>query len=143
MDIKNYFKHIFSLAALLNIVIGFIFLFLSEKVEVFLFGAIVFPHYIWIVTGAGLLYFAYWQIRSMAKEKTGKKTLIFALVMAWIPSAAVTLILLVPLLPLMHNGRLVFLVVDIYMILLGSYYFRLIRDITGNGRTFSNKTDEK
>jgi len=140
MDIKNYFKHIFSLAALLNIVIGFIFLFFSDKGEDFLFGAVVLPHYIWIILGAGFLYFAYWQIRSMAKEKTGRKTLIFALVMAWTPALAVTVILIIPVLPFAANGRLVFLVVDIYMILLGAYYFRLIRDSPDGDRTKVRRT---
>ena len=143
MNIKNYFKHIFSLDALVNIVIGFIFLFLSEKAEVFIFGGRVFPHYVWIVIGAGFLYFAYWQIRSMAKGKMEKKALIFALVMEWAPAFAVTLILIIPVLSLAVNGRLILVIGDIYMMLLGAYYLWLIRDTPGSSKAHSNETDEK
>ena len=128
MDIKNSFKHVFTFDALLNIVVGFIFLFLSEGVESLLFNGSVLPHYVWIILGAGFLYFAYWQIRITIRSTAGKTALIFALAAAWVPALLVTVLLVVPLLPVSARGRLILWIGNCYLILLGGYYFLLIRN---------------
>ncbi|RKX84603.1 MAG: hypothetical protein DRP57_05580 [Spirochaetes bacterium] len=132
MNIKNYLKYIFPLNALIDAVIGTMFLFLSEKTEYFLFGSRVFPHYLWVIIGAAFLYFAYWQIRSTAKGKTGRNILIFASAVAWILALVLAVILIIHLLPLTGIGKIVLLAVDICMILLGTYYLLLLHNTTGN-----------
>ncbi len=128
MNIKNSFRPVFTFDAILNIAVGFIFLFLSEKVEGLLFNGSMLPHYVWIILGAGLLYFAYWQIRIMIKSKAGRTALVFALGAAWVPALLVTVLLIVPLLPVSAGGRLILWIGNCYLILLGGYYFLLIRN---------------
>ncbi len=130
MNIKNSLKPVFTFDAILNIAVGLIFLFLSERVEGLLFNGSMLPHYVWIILGAGFLYFAYWQIRITIRSKAGRTALIFALAAAWVPALLVTVLLVVPLLPVSTGGRLILWIGDFYLILLGAYYFLLIRNET-------------
>ncbi|MCD6122621.1 MAG: hypothetical protein J7K04_12355 [Spirochaetales bacterium] len=137
MNIKDYLKYIFPLNALIDTVIGVLFLFLSEITEYFLFGSRVFPHYLWVITGTAFLYFAYWQVRSTAKGKIGRNALIFALAAVWGPALVLALILIIPILQLTGSGKIVILAVAIYMILLGAYYLLLLHDNAESIRTDS------
>ena len=88
------------------------------------FGHEVLSHWIYIVVGLGLVWFAAWQVETFLKpQKLEVTTLRFSAIMAWLPVLALSAALLGLGRRMLVLSQVVLWIADLYMLLLGGWYW--------------------
>ena len=121
-------KPVFSFDSALNLFLGLFFLFMPERASSFLLKESLFPRYAWVILGAGFLYFAYWQIRTIIRDKLGRGAVTFSFFMAIVPAVILAILLFLLYEKISKIGFIVLLAGDIYMFLLSLLYGAILKD---------------
>ncbi len=109
---------------LVNWVLGLALILVPDLFNRFLFGHELISHWIFIVLGAGFIWFAAWQVNTFLKPRQLEKpALRFAALMAWGPVMGLTLFLLTMVERFQLFALIVLGVADLYMLLLGIWYW--------------------
>jgi ABC-type transport system involved in cytochrome c biogenesis permease subunit len=112
---------------ILNWLLGFALLLLPGKIDSLLGSSLLFPPVFYTVVGAVFLAFAAWQTFVVVRKKElGIPALVFAAVMAEAPTVLLTIALIYLPLALKPGWRVVLWIADIYMFVLGCWYFHLV-----------------
>jgi len=109
----------------INWVLGVALILVPDLFNRILFGHEVISHWIYIVIGLGLIWFASWQVENfLKKEKLEITTLRFAAILAWLPILGLALFLFSSL-----GSRVLFLttiflwLANVCMLVLGGWYW--------------------
>lgn len=115
----------------INWVAGISLILVPDFFNKLLFGQEVVSHWIYITLGVGLIWFAAWQVENFLKEtKLEVTTLRFSAALSWGPVLVLTLFLLSSLGSQVLLFTTIFLwLVDIYMLLLGGWYWWMAEQI--------------
>ena len=120
-------KPVFSFDSALNLFLGLFFLFMPERAGSFFLKESIFPRYLWVILGAGFLYFTYWQIRTIIRDRLGKGAVTFGFFMAIVPAIVLTVFLFFLHDKISGTGFIVLLAGDIYMFLLSLLYGAVLK----------------
>ncbi len=111
----------------LNWLLGFALLLFPQKIDDLLGRAFLFPSVFYTVVGAVFLAFAAWQTFIIVRKKElGVPALIFAAIMAEAPTVLLSIALIYLPLALYPAWRVVLWIADVYMFVLGCWYFHLV-----------------
>ncbi len=112
--------------AILNWLLGFALLLLPREIDNLLGTSLLFPPVFYTVVGAVFLAFAAWQtFVNVRVKKLGIPALVFAAILAEAPTVLLTIALIYLPLALKPGWRVVLWIADIYMFVLGCWYFHL------------------
>jgi hypothetical protein len=110
----------------LNWLLGFALLLFPQKIDDLLGRALLFPPAFYTVVGAVFLAFAAWQTFIIVRKKElDVSALVFAAIMAEAPTVLLTIALIYLPLALKPGWRVVLWIGDVYMFVLGCWYFLL------------------
>jgi hypothetical protein len=112
---------------ILNWFLGVILIMFPAQVDAIIGQRTVLPESLYRVMGTLFLVFAAWQAWKVVTRTIRPKGLVFAALMAEIPVVILTVALVAMHLPLEPFWRVVLWIGDIYMLLLGAWYFYLAR----------------
>jgi hypothetical protein len=112
----------FVFDTLVNWALGMLFLFFSRQVESFISDQQILPGWFWMIAGAGLLLFGFWQTYIVATAAFTPIARLFSCVLAWLPFVALTIALLCMGFPVRPLARVLIWTGNIYMFTLGVLY---------------------
>lgn len=121
--IKKITYKLFVFDTYINWILGTVFLFFSKSVEKLMSDVPLLPQEIWIIIGLGLLFFGFWQTFIIWKKKFSRSAQLFSCITAWIPFLILTYALVFMKFSLFIEARLIIWVGNIYMLILGWFYF--------------------
>ena len=119
------FKRLFFGDTILNWLLGFVLVLLPQKVDDVLGSAMLFPRQFYTAVGVIFLAFAAWQTIVSLRKMMGIPSLVFAAIMAEAPTVLLTVALTYLPLALYPVWRIVLWIGNIYMFILGCWYFHL------------------
>lgn len=110
---------------IINWVLGLSLILVPDLFNRLFFGHEVLSHWIYILIGVGLIWFAAWQVANFLKEQQLEvPPLRFAAVLAWLPVVALTIALLSGLgNRLLIWSKILLWIADVYMLFLGGWYW--------------------
>ncbi|MBN1123200.1 MAG: hypothetical protein JXJ17_19160 [Anaerolineae bacterium] len=112
---------------ILNWVLGLALLLLPRKIDGLLGSSLLFPSVFYTVVGAVFLAFAAWQTFIVVRKKELRvPALVFAAIMAEAPTVLLTIALIYMPLALKPGWRVVLWIANVYMFILGCWYFHLV-----------------
>ena len=121
-------KPVFLADSFLNLILGLFFIVTPERVDNLILVKRLIPRYVWILIGAGFLYFAYWQIRSFLRERLTHGAFVFSFFMSIIPAILLLVLMVVFFSYLSRIGIVLLTIGDIYMFFLAALYSLKFRE---------------
>lgn len=115
---------------LLNWFLGVVLTLLPALADSILGRSLLIPLWLYRLLGLGFLIFAAWQTFHVVRRQLGPGALVFAAWAAEIPVVMLTVALVFLDLPLRTGARIALWVGDLYMLVLGAWYFYLARHLS-------------
>jgi len=121
---KSVSYKLFLFDTFFNWFLGTLLLFFYRFFENLIGDEPLLPEIIWIIIGTGLLLFSIWQTFAVLLKKIGKNHFLFSCIMAWIPFFMLTYALIFMEFALKTEARIFIWIGNIYMFILGFFYFQ-------------------
>jgi len=109
----------------INWVLGISLILVPDFFNRIFFGHEVLSHWIYIVIGVGLIWFAAWQTDNFLKrKKLARETLRFAAALSWLSAIVLTFVLISSLQArVILFSKIILWLADVYMLLLGGWWW--------------------